>query len=147
MSLDEARKPSASLSSPAIIKEKEQQIDALRLELADMEVRLAEQANSAVSRSRQVEDTLLQVKLENIRLAENVESYQMLLQDRTLKGEYPIMSLEGVREDDETEISRENSPSDATGIPELASLAMELEEAEEPAAPKIKRTSFLTSSC
>jgi hypothetical protein len=136
--------PHRYLASPsaAIIKDKERQIDALQLELADLEVRLAEQANSAVSRNRQIEEALLQAKLENIRLAENVESYQMLLQDRTLKGEYPIMSLEGVREDDETEISRENSPTISDDTSKVTSLAAELEEAEAE-LPKIKRTDIL----
>jgi hypothetical protein len=131
----------------SVIKEKDREIDGLKLELADMEVRLAEQTNSAVSRSRQVEEALLQARLENIRLAENVESYQMLLQDRTLKGEYPSMTLEGVREDHEMEMSAENSPKDHDNLSNLASLATELEEAEEPAGvSKIKRTCSLLSS-
>jgi hypothetical protein len=131
-------------SYTATIKENERQIDALRLELADMEVRLAEQANSANSRSRQVEEALLQAKLENIRLAENVESYQMLLQDRTLKGEYSIMGLEGVHEDEETYPSREHSPIDGDDMPKSTSLAAELEEAEDqPGSSKIKRNIFL----
>ena len=94
---------SESSSYATTIREKDRQIDSLQLELADLEVRLAEQANAALSRSRQIEDDLIQVKLENIRLAENVESYQILLQDRTLKGEYSIMSVEGLPERDETE--------------------------------------------
>lgn len=119
-----------SSSYAATIREKDRQIDSLRLELADLEVRLAEQANSALSRSRQIEDDLLQVKLENIRLAENVESYQILLQDRTLKGEYSIMSVEGLPEKDETNSSRSTSPFYDENKSKGTTLATELEEAE-----------------
>jgi chromosome segregation ATPase len=117
-------------SLTAAIREKDRLIDSLRLELADLEVRLAEQSSTALLGTRQVEDALLQVKLENIRLAENVESYQMLLQDRILKGEYPIMSLEGVPERDEVNSVRSNSPSHEDEKSKSASLATELEEAE-----------------
>jgi hypothetical protein len=84
----------ASHSALSSVREKDLQIDSLRLELAELEVRLAEESNSAVIRARKAEEALLQVKLENIRLVENVESYQLLLQDRTLKGEYSILTLE-----------------------------------------------------
>ena len=119
-----------SSSYAAVIREKDRQIDSLRLELADLEVRLAEQANSALSRSRQIEDDLLQVKLENIRLAENVESYQILLQDRTLKGEYSIMSVGGMPERDEMSSSRSTSPFYDEYKSKGPTLATELEEAE-----------------
>lgn len=121
---------SESYSYAAAIRDKDRQIHSLQLELADLEVRLAEQANSALSRSRQIEDDLLQVKLENIRLAENVESYQILLQDRTLKGEYSIMSVEGMPEKDETNSSRSTSPFYDEHKSKGTTLATELEEAE-----------------
>jgi len=137
---------SESSSYAAVIREKDRQIDSLRLELADLEVRLAEQANSALSRSRQIEDDLLQVKLENIRLAENVESYQILLQDRTLKGEYSIMSMGIMPERDETSSSRSTSPFYDEHKSKGTTLATELEEAETNAhSTKIKGTSNLLS--
>jgi chromosome segregation ATPase len=130
----------SELSSYATtIREKDRQIDSLQLELADLEVRLAEQANAALSRSRQIEEDLIQVKLENIRLAENVESYQILLQDRTLKGEYSIMSVEGLPERDETSSSRSTSPFYDEHKSKGTILATELEEAETSAySTKIK---------
>jgi hypothetical protein len=128
-----------SSSFVATIREKDLQLDSLRLELADLEVRLAEQASSAVSRTKQIEDALLQAKLDNIRLAENVESYQILLQDRTLKGEYSITSLEGVPERDEATSSRSVSPFYDEHRAKGTSLATELEEAEpSPDASKVK---------
>jgi hypothetical protein len=134
----EADEPS---SFAATMREKDRQIDSLRLELADLEVRLAEQANSALSQNRQIEDALLRAKLENIRLAENVESYQILLQDRTLRGEYSIMSVEGVPEKEEADSSRSTSPLFDDHKLKTASLAAELEEAEPSAeASKIKGT-------
>lgn len=130
------------------MREKDRQIDSLRLELADLEVRLAEGANAALSRTRQIEDALLQAKLENIRLAENVESYQILLQDRTLKGEYSIMSMEGVPDRDETGSSRSTSPFYDDHKMKGTSLATELEEAEPSSdASKIKGISTTLYSC
>jgi hypothetical protein len=129
LSKDEGDTPGADVST-AILREKERQIDSLRLELADVEVRLAEESNSALARTKQIEDALIQAKLENIRLAEDVESYQILLQDRTLRGEYSIMNLEGVPETDEALSSRSTSPMHDDLRPTGASLAAELEEAE-----------------
>jgi hypothetical protein len=135
---------SESYSYVAAIRDKDRQIHSLQLELADLEVRLAEEANSALSRSRQIEDDLLQVKLENIRLAENVESYQILLQDRTLKGEYSIMSVEGMPEKDETNSSRSTSPFYDEHKSKGTTLATELEEAEiSSQSTKIKGTPIL----
>ena len=128
------------------LRERERQVESLKLELADMEVRLAEQASSAASRAREIEDAFLQVKMENIRLTENIESYQMLLQDKTLKGEYFIANLEGVPEKDETSSSRSASPySDTT---KATSLAAELQAAESPSEnTNVKGTSgHVTSS-
>jgi hypothetical protein len=126
-------------SFAATIREKDRLIDSLRLELADLEVRLAEQSSASLLRTRQVEDTLLQVKLENIRLAENVESYQMLLQDRILKGEGPNIDLEEFPERNEVNSIRSNSPSPDDVKSKSASLATELEEAEtSPTKSKIK---------
>jgi hypothetical protein len=111
-------------------RETERRVESLKLELADMEVRLAEQASSSASRSREIEDAFLQVKMENIRLTENIESYQMLLQDKTLRGEYFLANLEGAPEKDETNSSRSASPcSDNT---KATSLAAELQAAESP---------------
>ena len=134
---------SASLES--ISREKDRQIESLRSELADLEFRLAEQVKVAIEGSKKLEDALLQTKLENNRLAETVESYQILLQDRTLKGEYHLMNLGGVREGNDSSSSRANSPSLGEQNQNLTSLASELEEAEEDYNSKIKGT-FLTST-
>ena len=119
-----------SVPLPVIIREKDREIDALKLELADIEVRLAEQASSALLRTRQVEDALLQSKLENIRLAEDVESYQMLLHDRTIKGEYSIPGLEEFPGSEDIMSTRSVSPPHSDQILKKTSLAAELEEAD-----------------
>jgi len=112
------------------LRERDRQIECLRLELAEIEIRLAEETNASLSRARHIEEALIQAKLENIRLAEDVESYQILLQDRTLKGEYSIMNVEGGPETDEALSSRSTSPLHDDHRPSGASLAKELEEAE-----------------
>lgn len=122
---------SRSTSLESISREKDRQIESLRLEMADLEFRLAEQVNVALEGRKKLEDALLRAKLENNRLAETVESYQILLQDRTLKGEYHLMSLGGVREGDESSSSRANSPYLGEQNQNMTSLASELEEAEE----------------
>jgi len=114
------------------LREKERQIESLKLELADMEIRLAEQGSAAASKARDIEDAFLQVKLDNIRLLENIESYQMLLQDKTLRGEYSITNLEGVPEKDETRSNRSASPYFDDARPKIISLAAEIQAAEAP---------------
>jgi len=113
-------------------REKERQIESLKLELADMEVRFAEQGSAAASKARDIEDAFLQVKLENIRLLENIESYQMLLQDKTLRGEYSITNLEGLPEKEEISSNRSASPIFDDGRPKITSLAAEIQAAEAP---------------
>jgi len=121
--------PSASYES--LIQEKERKIGSLQLALSDLQLRLAEQVNTAHTGSKKLEEALLQSKLENNRLAEAVESYQILLQDRTLKGEYHLMGIEGVREADDLNSSRATSPSSGDQDHTATSLALEIEEAEE----------------
>ena len=133
------------------LREKERQIESLKLELADMEVRLGEQGSAAASKAMDIEDAFLQVKLENIRLLENIESYQMLLQDKTLRGEYSITSLEGVPEKDEASSSRSASPYFDDATPKITSLAAEIQAAEAPTesvntkgCPSYRYTGLLT---
>jgi hypothetical protein len=114
--------------SAGALKKKDIQIEGLQLELAELEVRLAQEENVALSRMRQVEGALLQAKVENIRLTENVESYQMLLQERTMKGEYPLMGLP-LGQESGSPSSRPNSRLDECDL-NVTSLATELEEAE-----------------
>jgi len=121
--------PSASYES--LIQEKERKIGSLQLALSDLQLRLAEQVNTAHTGSKKLEEALLQSKLENNRLAEAVESYQILLQDRTLKGEYHLMGIEGVQEADDLNSSRATSPSSGDQDHAATSLALEIEEAEE----------------
>jgi len=116
-----------STHSEVTIKENELQIEALRLKVADLESRLMEQSVLGLAKHREIEEDLLQAKLENIRLSENVESYQMLLQERTLRGDYPVLALS----DDHnagSESSRSASPYGG-GIAPAVSLATEMEEA------------------
>jgi len=98
------------------------------MEIADLRGQLDQQTKLAFSRNRELEEALVHAKLDNIRLSENVESYQVLLQERTLKGEYPDL---GFAEDNQSETapSRGNSRhgAEASGP---TSLASELHDAE-----------------
>src|SRR5262249_42562791 len=122
----------ASASVTDSIRVKDHQIDSLRVELAELEVRHAEESNSALLRARKAEEALIQAKLDNMRLAENVESYQILLQDRTLKGEYSIAGFQGVPDGSESESLRSSSPFDGVVESNPTSLAAELEAADDP---------------
>jgi len=63
-------------------------IEALRLELADAHIRLIESENVEAGRIQELERTLLEARMNNARLMEDNESYQVLLRDKTLSGHF-----------------------------------------------------------
>jgi hypothetical protein len=90
---------------------KDRMIESLRLELADAQIRLAEMEHMGDGRLQELEKQLLETRVTNARLLEDNESYQLLLSEKTLKGDF----------------MNDSGPS-ATG---LGSLADELESAQD----------------
>jgi len=63
-------------------------IEDLRLELAEAEIKLAQMENAGGGRIHELERQLLEIKVANARLMEETESYQLLLSEKTLKGDF-----------------------------------------------------------
>jgi hypothetical protein len=70
------------------LQEKDAQIEALRLELAEIGLAAAEKSHAGDGRLQQLEKQILDTKMANARLLEENESFQMLLSEKTLKGDF-----------------------------------------------------------
>ncbi|KAK4948071.1 hypothetical protein LTR10_013125 [Elasticomyces elasticus] len=78
--------PSQDLSR--IVEEKDGAIEALRFDLAEAQLRLAEQEHMGDGRLQAMEKAIMEIKMQNARLVEENESFQMLLTEKTLKGDF-----------------------------------------------------------
>lgn len=63
-------------------------IESLRLELAEVQIKLAEMEHMGDGRLQEVEKQLLDTRMANARLMEDNESFQLLLSEKTLKGDF-----------------------------------------------------------
>jgi hypothetical protein len=79
---------SDSRSSSKLILQKDKLIESLRLELAEAQIKLVESENQGGGRLQEVERLLMETRMANARLLEDNESYQLLLKDKTLKGDF-----------------------------------------------------------
>ncbi|KAJ6440307.1 M protein, serotype 2.1 precursor [Purpureocillium lavendulum] len=79
---------SDSRNSSKLILQKDKLIESLRLELAEAQIKLVESENQGGGRLQEVERLLMEARMANARLMEDNESYQLLLQERTLKGDF-----------------------------------------------------------
>lgn len=70
-----------------VLQEKDTMIQALRLEVADVSLRIAEQEHAGDGRLQTLESQLRDLELRNARLAEENDSFQILLGERTIKGD------------------------------------------------------------
>ncbi|KAJ4302415.1 hypothetical protein N0V88_002559 [Collariella sp. IMI 366227] len=77
---------SDSRNNSKLLLQKDKLIESLRLELAEAQIKVAEAQNQGGGRMQEVERQLMEARVANARLMEDNESYQLLLQDRTLKG-------------------------------------------------------------
>ncbi|KAH8893532.1 hypothetical protein GQ53DRAFT_117634 [Thozetella sp. PMI_491] len=79
---------SDSRNNSKLLLQKDKLIESLRLELAEAQIKLVESENQGGGRLHEVERLLMEARMANARLMEDNESYQLLLQDRTLKGDF-----------------------------------------------------------
>ncbi|KAK4158570.1 hypothetical protein C8A00DRAFT_39281 [Chaetomidium leptoderma] len=79
---------SDSRNNSKLVLQKDKLIESLRLELAEAQIQLVESQNQGGGRLQDVERQLMEARVANARLMEDNESYQLLLQDRTLKGDF-----------------------------------------------------------
>ena len=79
---------SDSRNTSKLLLQKDKMIESLRLELAEAQIKLVETENQGGGRLQEVERLLMEARMANARLMEDNESYQLLLQERTMKGDF-----------------------------------------------------------
>ncbi|EAW06416.1 uncharacterized protein ACLA_081000 [Aspergillus clavatus NRRL 1] len=79
---------SPSRNNSKLLLQKDKLIESLRLELAESQIKLVEMENMGGGRQRELEKELLEARMANARLMEDNESYQLLLSERTLNGDF-----------------------------------------------------------
>ncbi|CAN8105880.1 unnamed protein product [Discula destructiva] len=81
------RSDSRNQNQSKLILQKDKLIESLRLELAEAQIKLVETENQGGGRLQEVERLLMETRMTNARLMEDNESYQLLLQEKTLSGD------------------------------------------------------------
>ena len=79
---------SPSRNNSQILLQKDKLIESLRLELAESQIKQVEMENKGGGRQRELEKELLEARMANARLMEDNESYQLLLSEKTLNGDF-----------------------------------------------------------
>ncbi|KAJ5363005.1 hypothetical protein N7541_003849 [Penicillium brevicompactum] len=79
---------SPSRNNSTLLLQKDKVIESLRLELAESQIKLVEMENAGGGRQRELEKELLEARMANARLMEDNESYQLLLSEKTLTGDF-----------------------------------------------------------
>ncbi|KAI1136142.1 hypothetical protein F5Y05DRAFT_391654 [Hypoxylon sp. FL0543] len=79
---------SDSRNNSKLLLQKDKLIESLRLELAEAQIKLVESENQGGGRLHEVERLLMETRMANARLMEENESYQLLLQEKTLHGDF-----------------------------------------------------------
>ncbi|KAK2744482.1 hypothetical protein FQN55_006809 [Onygenales sp. PD_40] len=79
---------SPSRNNSKLILQKDKLIESLRLELAEAQIKLVEMENMGGGRQHELERELLEARMANARLMEDNESYQLLLSEKTLNGDF-----------------------------------------------------------
>ena len=112
---------SDSRNNSRLVMQKDTVIADLRLELAEAQIRLVELENKDGGMMQQVEKEMYDIKIQNARLMEENESFQLLLSEKTLNGD--LSQLELLRPPSHTGSSRPPSAAPCHRV----SLADELE--------------------
>lgn len=79
---------SPSRNNSTLLLQKDKLIESLRLELAESQIKLVEMENKGGGRQQELEKELLEARMANARLMEDNESYQLLLSEKTLTGDF-----------------------------------------------------------
>ena len=108
---DTAQRDHASNSAYAL-QQKDDAINALQLEITEVQLKLAQQEHQQERRFQNLEQQVSEYKMLNARLKEENESYELLLREKTLKGEF---------------MHQDHNAGDSRG---MSSLAEELESTE-----------------
>lgn len=116
---------SDSRSRAQIVLQKDKVIESLRLELAEAQIKLVEVENMGGGRQHELEKHMYDTKMQNARLMEENESFQLLLSEKTLNGDFAHSNL--LRAESS---SGSRPPSSRQPVASGASLADELESQE-----------------
>ncbi|KAF2742707.1 hypothetical protein M011DRAFT_497391 [Sporormia fimetaria CBS 119925] len=122
---------SDSRNNSKLIHQKDKIIEGLRLELAEVQIKLVEMENQGGGRMRDLERQLMETKMTNARLMEDNESFQLLLSEKTLNGDLSRGDFLRGNTHSESRAPSRNGPS--------TSLADELESAEGDDSDAIRR--------
>lgn len=129
---------SDSRNSSKILLQKDKLIESLRLELAEAQIKLVESENQGGGRLHEVERQLMEARMANARLMEDNESYQLLLQEKTLNGDFGKSDFGYMASNQDALNALEGRSSngdadnpDRPGNTRMSSLADELSEAQE----------------
>ncbi|KAF2088650.1 hypothetical protein K490DRAFT_39388 [Saccharata proteae CBS 121410] len=79
---------SNSQNSSKLLLQKDKVIESLRLELAEAQIKAIEMENMGGGRMQEMERILLETRMTNARLMEDNESFQLLLSEKTLNGDF-----------------------------------------------------------
>lgn len=124
---------SDSRNNSKLLLQKDRLIESLRLELAEAQIKLVESENMGGGRMQEVERLLLEARMTNARLMEDNESYQLLLSEKTLTGDFAKSDFMGSASHNADALSALEGRS----VP--ASLADELSEAGEGESENYRR--------
>ncbi|KAF2477829.1 uncharacterized protein BDR25DRAFT_338564 [Lindgomyces ingoldianus] len=122
---------SNSRNNSKLIHQKDKIIEGLRLELAEVQIKLVEMENAGGGRMQELEKQLLETRMTNARLMEDNESFQLLLSEKTLNGDLSRGDFLRHTSHPEERAPSRNGPS--------TSLADELESAEGADGDAIRR--------
>jgi len=86
--VDEAPQDAPATDFSEALQQKDVVIENLRLELAEAQLKLAEQEHAGDGRVQSLEKDVMELKMQSARLLEENESFQMLLSEKTLKGDF-----------------------------------------------------------
>jgi len=79
---------SDSQNNSKVVMQKDRIIESLRLELAEAQIKIVEMENMGSGRLHDLEKSLLETRITNARLMEDNESFQLLLGEKTLNGDF-----------------------------------------------------------
>lgn len=82
------RSDSISRNNSKLVNQKDKIIESLRLELAESNIKVVEMEHMGGGHLRELQKQMYEVKMQNARLMEENESFQLLLSEKTLNGDF-----------------------------------------------------------
>lgn len=82
------RSDSVSRNNSKLVMQKDKIIESLRMELAESQIKVVEMEHMGGGHLRELQKQMYEVKMQNARLMEENESFQLLLSEKTLNGDF-----------------------------------------------------------